>query len=77
MPSLTETEESESDTENNRNDHILKTDPEFERMKQKIRILEQEVKMAKIKTAIIKQEINNSKDLQDHLQLKKKRTINS
>ena len=74
LPSLTETEESESDTEDKRK--AFKTDPEFERMKQKIRILEQEVKMAKMQTAIIKQEINNSRDLQDLLLLKKKHKIN-
>ena len=74
MPSLTETEDSESDTENK--GKALKTDPELERMKQKIGILEQEVKMAKMQTAIIKQEINNSRDLQDLLLLKKKHKIN-
>ena len=72
---MTETEESESDTENKKNAHTLKTDPEFERMKQKIGVLEQEVKMAKMPTAIIKQEINNSRDLQDLLLLKKKHKI--
>ena len=52
LPSLTETEDSESDTENK--GKALKTDPELERMKQKIGILEQEVKMTKMQTAIIK-----------------------
>ena len=47
LPSLTETEDSESDTENK--GKALKTDPELERMKRKIRILEQVVKMAKLR----------------------------
>ena len=45
-------------------------------MKKKIKILEKEIKIAEMKTEIIKYEINNVNSIQDMRQLKKNHKIN-
>ena len=70
---VSENEQSESDVEDKSKSQASGTFPKHEWMMQRIKILKQEVKIAEMKTEIIKHEINNSRDLR---QLQKKYKIN-
>ena len=70
---VSENDQSASDVEDKNKSQTSGTFPKHEWMKQRIKILKQEVKIAEMKTEIIKHEINNSRDLR---QLQKKYKIN-
>ena len=70
---VSENDQSASDVEDKSKSQASGTFPKHEWMIQRIKILKQEVKIAEMKTEIIKHEINNSRDLR---QLQKKYKIN-
>ena len=76
LPSLSKSEESASDVDDREPAQTSKIAANNERMKKKIKILEKEIKIAEMKTEIIKYEINNVNSIQDMRQLKKKHKIN-
>ena len=76
LPSLSKSEESASDVDDRKPAQTSKIAANNERMKKKIKILEKEIKIAEMKTEIIKYEINNVNSIQDMHQLKKKHKIN-
>ena len=67
-----ENDQSATDVEDKKKSETSGTVPKYEWMKQRIKILKQEVKIAEMKTEINKHEINNSRDLH---QLQKKHKI--
>ena len=76
LPSLSENEESASDVDDREPAQTSKIATNNEWMKKKIKILEKEIKIEKMKTEIIKYEISNVNSIQDMRQLKKKHKIN-
>ena len=70
MPSLSENEESASDVDNKEPAQTSKMVTNNEWMKQKIKILEHEVKIQEMQNQIIKYEIGNVNSIQDIRQLK-------
>ena len=70
---VSENDQSASDVEDKSKSQASGTFSKHEWMIQRIKILKQEVKIAEMKTEIIKHEINNSRDLR---QLQKKYKIN-
>ena len=76
MPSQSENEESSSDVDNKEPAQTSKIVTKNEWMKQKIKILEHEVKIQEMQNQIIKYEISNVNSIQDIRQLKKKHKIN-
>ena len=69
MKGPSENDQSSSDVEDENKSQTSETFPKHEWMKHRIKILKQEVRIAEMKTEIIKHEINNSRDLR---QLQKK-----
>ena len=59
MPSLSENEESASVVDIKELAQTSKMTPKYERMKQRIKILRQEIKTAEMRSEIIKYEINH------------------
>ena len=76
LPTLSENEESASDVDDREPAQTSKIATNNEWMKKKIKILEKEIKIEKMKTEIIKYEISNVNSIQDMRQLKKKHKIN-
>ena len=76
LPSQSEKEESSSDVDNKEPAQTSKIVTRNEWMKQKIKILEHEVKIQEMRNQIIKYGISNVNFIQDIRQLKKKRKIN-
>ena len=76
LPSQSENEESSSDVDNKEPAQTSKIVTKNEWMKQKIKILEHEVKIQEMQNQIIKYEIGNVNSIQDIRQLKKKHKIN-
>ena len=76
LPSQSENEESSSDVDNKEPAQTSKIVTRNEWMKQKIKILEHEVKIQEMQNQIIKYEISNVNSIQDIRQLKKKHKIN-
>ena len=76
LPSQSENEESSSDVDNKEPAQTSKIVTKNEWMKQKIKILEHEVKIQEMQNQIIKYEISNVNSIQDIRQLKKKHRIN-
>ena len=76
LPSQSENEESSSDVDNKEPAQTLKIVTKNEWMKQKIKILEHEVKIQEMQNQIIKYDISNVNSIQDIRQLKKKHKIN-
>ena len=76
LPSQSENEESSSDVDNKEPAQTSKIVTKNEWMKQKIKILEDEVKIQEMQNQIIKYEISNVNSIQDIRQLKKKHKIN-
>ena len=76
LPSLSENEESASDVDDREPAQTSKIATNNDWMKKKIKILEKEIKIEKMKTEIIKYEISNVDSILDMRQLKKKHKIN-
>ena len=76
LHSLSENEESASDVDDREPAQTSRIATNNEWMKKKIKILEKEINIEKMKTEIIRYEISNVNSIQDMRQLKKKHKIN-